>query len=341
VRPRRTLKAPPALSGPMPVIETRDLAKHYGDIKAVDGVSLKVDEGEIFGLLGPNGAGKTTTLSMLVTLTKPTSGSATVAGFDVAREPLKVRQQVGIVFQEPSLDAILTGRENLDLHGRLYGVSKAERGPRIKEMLKLVDLESRADHLVKTYSGGMKRRLEIARGLLHKPRVLFLDEPTLGLDPATRENIWQHIERMVEEQRTTIILTTHYMDEADRLCDRVGIIDHGKIVALDTPGALRASLGGDVVKLRLKSPTTKPFEALKFVKRAELKGSEVLLTVEDSATNLASILEQVDGVEHVELRTPTLQDVFLHYTGRDLREESEEEEGSGFMSAYTATQRGN
>jgi ABC-2 type transport system ATP-binding protein len=326
----------------MAVIETRDLAKHYGEIKAVDGVTLDIAEGEVFGLLGPNGAGKTTTLSMLVTLTKPTSGTARINGMDVAREPLKVREQVGIVFQEPSLDAILTGRENLDVHGRLYGVQPAaRRAERIAELLKLVDLEGRADDLVKTYSGGMKRRLEIARGLMHKPRVLFLDEPTLGLDPATREHIWTYLERMVEELRTTVILTTHYMDEADRLCDRVGIIDHGKIVALDTPERLRASLGGDVVKLRLKAPSTKPFEALKFVKRAEVKGNEVLLTVEDSATNLAAILAAADGVEHVELRTPTLQDVFLHFTGREMREESEDEAGSGFMSAFSATQRGN
>jgi len=320
-------------------IETRDLRKHYGEIKAVDGVTLDIAEGEVFGLLGPNGAGKTTTLSLLTTLGKPTSGSARIHGIDVVAEPLKVRKQVGIVFQEPTLDAVLTGRENLELHGILYGVAKAERPARIKELLQLVDLENRANDLVKTYSGGMKRRLEIARGLMHKPRVLFLDEPTLGLDPQTREHIWAYIEKMVEEQHTTVVLTTHYMDEAERLCDRIGIIDHGRIVALDTPERLRASVGGEVVKLRMKEPSAKVFESLPFVKRTEIKGQEVLLTVEDAASNLPAILAAArDGVLHVELRTPTLNDVFLHYTGREMREEFEEQDG--FMGSFAAAQRG-
>ncbi|MCA1814497.1 MAG: ATP-binding cassette domain-containing protein [Halobacteriales archaeon] len=321
----------------MPVIATHDLRKHYGEVKAVDGIDLSISEGEIFGLLGPNGAGKTTTLHMLATLQRPTSGSAVVAGFDTVKQPLKVRQRVGMVFQEPTLDSTLTGRENLDLHGRLYGVKGKERPGRIAELLKLVDLEGRADDFVKHYSGGMKRRLEIARGIMHHPEILFLDEPTLGLDPQTREHIWAYIEKMVAEQHTTIILTTHYMDEADRLCDRIGIIDHGKIIALDTPENLCASLGGDVVKLRMANPTTKPFEAMKFVKAAEIKGNEVLLTVEDSSSHLAEILQRSDGVQHVELHTPTLNDVFLKFTGREMREESGE---GGFLADYQASQRG-
>jgi len=311
------------------VIQTRGLKKTFGDIEAVRGVDLDIPEGEIFGLLGPNGAGKTTTLSMLATLQRPTSGTATVAGFDTVKTPLEVRKRVGMVFQEPTLDVVLTGRENLVLHGMLYGVSKKERGPRIAELLKLVDLEARADDLVRTYSGGMKRRMEIARGLMHHPSVLFLDEPTLGLDPQTREHIWAYIERMVKEQRTTIILTTHYMDEADRLCDRV---------ALDTPRNLRGSIGGDVVKLRMKEPTTKPFEAMKFVKAAEVKGPEVILTVERSEVHLQEILAAAGAIESVELRTPSLNDVFLKWTGREMRDEGEVE--GGFMSQMQMSQRG-
>jgi ABC-2 type transport system ATP-binding protein len=320
------------------IIATRDLRKSFGDIEALRGVSLDIPEGEVFGLLGPNGAGKTTTLSILATLQKPTSGTASVAGFDVVRAPLEVRKVVGMVFQEPTLDSVLTGRENLELHGMLYGVPRARRKGRIAELLKLVDLEQRADDLVRTYSGGMKRRLEIARGIMHRPRVLFLDEPTLGLDPQTREHIWAYIERMVEEQRTTIILTTHYMDEAERLCDRVGIIDHGRIVALDSPEALRAQVGGDVVRLRMKEPSAKPFEALPFVRSAEVKGSEVWLTVENSSVHLPEILWAATGVESVELRTPTLNDVFLKYTGREMRDEAEAE--GGFMADFQASQRG-
>jgi ABC-2 type transport system ATP-binding protein len=328
------------------IIEVRDVRKEFPTkggppVKAVDGVTLSIPEGEIFGLLGPNGAGKTTLLSILITLQKPTSGTATIAGLDVLKEPLAVRKVVGMVFQEPSLDTILTGRENLDLHARLYGVPRAKVKPRIAELLKLVDLEARADHLVKTYSGGMKRRMEIARGLLHWPKVLFLDEPTLGLDPQTREHIWAYIERMVQEERTTVVLTTHYMDEADRLCDRIGIIDHGRIVALDTPEGLKGALGGDVVRLRMRSaPDAKAFEGLPFVRKAEVQGLDVVLTIEGASRHLPALLAEADGVEQVELRSPTLNDVFLAHTGRGIRDEVRTVEGSGFMDNYASANVG-
>ena len=235
------------------IIEVKALTKVFdNEIRAVDGVSFNVEEGEILGFLGPNGAGKTTTLNMLSTLLRPTSGAATVNGYNILEEPDGVRRSIGFVFQDPTLDDELTGRENLDFHGRIYGLKRDVRQQRIKDMLKVVQLTERADDLVKTYSGGMKRRLEIARGLLHYPKVLFLDEPTLGLDPQTRRAIWEHIQRLNQEESITIILTTHYTEEADYLCDRIQIIDFGKIVALDTPDKLKARLEGDIVSLVFK-----------------------------------------------------------------------------------------
>jgi len=319
------------------VIEAQGLQKHFGKpdvkdrhgkpkgVRAVDGIDLAIRKGEIFALLGPNGAGKTTTLSMLVTIQRPTGGWAKVAGMDVAQSPAEVRKHVGIVFQEPSLDTLLSARENLLLHGRLYGVPPAQLDARCDEMLKLVGLEERADDLVKKYSGGMKRRLEIARGLFHRPEVLFLDEPTLGLDPATREKIWEYIRKLRDESGTTIVLTTHYMEEADSLCDRVAIIDKGKIVALGTPRELKASLGGDVVHLTgVSADAEKRLAALPFVKKTERKGNMLSLTVESAGTNLPRILAAAGDVASVEVRTPRLEDVFLHHTGRGLREEGEE-----------------
>ena len=236
-------------------IEVKELTKIFdGDVKAVDGISFNVKEGEILGFLGPNGAGKTTTLNMLSTLLRPTSGTATVNGHDILTEPDAVRRSIGYVFQDTTLDIELTGRENLDFHGRLYGLERNTRQQRIKEVLELVQLTDRADNFAKTYSGGMKRRLEIARGLLHYPKVLFLDEPTLGLDLQTRRSIWEHILHLNQEKNVTIILTTHYTEEADHLCKRILIIDFGKIVVLDTPDNLKARLEGDVVTLLFKDP---------------------------------------------------------------------------------------
>ncbi len=232
------------------VIETHQLTKTYGSLKAVDKLDITVESGEIFGLLGPNGAGKTTTISMLCTILKPTSGSATVNDFDIVKEANKVRKSIGIVFQEPSIDDRLTGRENLFMHANLYGVPASVQKDRINRILKLVELEDRADDLLRTYSGGMRRRLEIGRGLIHYPKVLFLDEPTVGLDPQTRDHIWKYIRQLKEAEDITVVLTTHYMDEADRLSDRIAIMDHGKIVILDSPPKLKETLEGDVVAVK-------------------------------------------------------------------------------------------
>lgn len=316
------------------MIEARGLRKVFKgkkEVVAVDGIDLEIRRGEIFGLLGPNGAGKSTTLSMLVTIQRATGGSARVAGIDVAADPHAVRQQVGIVFQEPSLDTLLTARENLELHGRLYGVPPDRLKARTDEMLRLVQLEDRANDLVKKYSGGMKRRLEIARGLMHEPKVLFLDEPTLGLDPATRERIWEHIREMRARSGTTIVLTTHYMDEADHLCDRLAIIDHGRIVAQGTPAELKASLGGDLVLLAPTSVRPR-VEPLPFVKKVEERDGRLALTVENASANLARIITAAGNVESVETRSPRLEDVFIQLTGKGLRDEK----GEDYFDQYVA-----
>ena len=225
----------------MDIISTENLTKTFDGFTAVDHIKFSVKEGEIFGFLGPNGAGKTTTIKMLTTLLYPTEGSASIVGFDILKQRAKVRENIGIVFQEPALDPVLTGRENLDFHARMYGLSPEKRKKRIIDVLTLVELLDKKDVLVKTYSGGMKRRLEIARGLMHSPKVLFLDEPTLGLDAQTRRAIWDYIKRLNKDENTTIFLTTHYMDEADYLCDHIGIIDHGKIIASGDPKTLAKS----------------------------------------------------------------------------------------------------
>ena len=239
----------------MDIIKTEDLTKKFSDLTAVNSISFSVKKGEIFGFLGPNGAGKTTTIKMLTTLLNPTKGSALVADYDIIKKRDKVRQNIGVVFQEPALDTELTGRENLDFHARMYGLDSDKRKSRINDVLKLVDLEDKKDVFVKNYSGGMKRRLEIARGLMHFPTVLFLDEPTLGLDAQTRRAIWNYILRMNKDEGTTIFLTTHYMDEADYLCDRVGIIDRGKILIIDSTSNLKNSIGNDVITLSCSNLT--------------------------------------------------------------------------------------
>jgi len=308
----------------MPIIETANLRKEYDKLVALDNLNLQVNEGEIFGLLGPNGAGKTTTLMTLTTLIKPTSGTAKVNGHDIVKNPSMVRKSIGIVFQDPSSDDILTGYENLKLHGMLYGMPVDLREERIKEVLNLVDLTDRKDERVKKYSGGMRRRLEIARGLMHRPKVLFLDEPTLGLDPQSRENIWQYIENLSGHGEMSIIITTHYMEEADRLCSRLAIIDRGKVVALDSPSNLKKIIGGEVVVLKIKNPVIDSFEKLDFVKNIELKNDLVYLTVLNAGANLQQILQVAGKVDSVEIHSPTLNDVFLHFTGREIREDSTE-----------------
>ena len=310
----------------MGAIETHGLTKRFGELVAVDNLDLDVTEGEIFGLLGPNGAGKTTTISMLATLLGLDGGSASVAGFDVVQQPSKVREQMGIVFQDPSSDDILTGHENLYLHGLMYGVPRAVIPGRIEEALELVQLKGREHDLVRTYSGGMRRRLELARGLLHHPRILFLDEPTLGLDPQTRQRIWTHIESIVAERKVTIILTTHYMEEADRLCDRLAIIDFGRIVALDSPTALKAVVGGDTVQLEVAdaAAAVAALEVLECVSRCEVRDGRLDVAVQNVAQNLPAIFAAAGDIASFSVRNTTLDDVFLHYTGHDIRNEGAE-----------------
>jgi ABC-2 type transport system ATP-binding protein len=324
----------------MSIIEIKSLTKTFGKIQAVRGIDLNIEKGEIFGLLGPNGAGKTTTIGMLCTIIRPTSGSATLAGFDVVKNPAEVRRQVGIVFQDPTLDTVLTGHENLELHARLYGMPAAEREKRITEMLELVDLKERSKDITRTYSGGMRRRLELARGLLHKPAVLFLDEPTLGLDPQTRARTWDYIKKMAQKEQTTVVLTTHYMEEAEQVCDRVGIIDQGQIMALDAPDNLKESMGGDLVVIRAKEPPLQKIQTLPYVKDVKLNDGAVEITMKDAHLHLPELLSIIPHIECVETRVPTLNDVFIKLTGHDIREDSPEDSGSWVDSVARYRQRG-
>lgn len=309
-------------------IETRNLTKKFGNLVAVNRVNLEINEGELFGLLGPNGAGKTTLIHMLSTILPPTRGIAKVAGSDIRKDPDAVRKSIGIVFQDPSLDNRLTGRENLDFHGRMYGMTKEQRDEQVKKVLEIVALRDRADVMVQNYSGGMKRRLEMARGLMHRPKILFLDEPTLGLDPQTRRVIWEHIRVLNEVEKVTIILTTHYIEEADYLCNRVAIIDHGKIVALDEPNALKDRLKGDVVSINISNPEKylSVFRKSKLVKKAKIVDGTLHLQVssgERAIPKLLDLAKKHGGQVHtVSLSRPTLEDVFIHYTGRAIREEA-------------------
>ena len=318
------------------MITIRNLVKRYQNIIAVNDLSLDIHENEVFGLLGPNGAGKTTTIHMLATLLKPTSGTATINGYDIVNEPAKVRASIGIVFQAPSSDDMLTGYENLKLHSLLYSVPRDIREKRICEVLELVGLTERKGDKVKQYSGGMRRRLEIARGLIHRPKVIFLDEPTLGLDPTGRESMWKYIKQLVREEKIIIILTTHYMEEADILCDRIGIIDKGKIIALDTPSKLKKMIASDTIKLKLKKKNSQDIETLRsftFIHKIEsinINDEQIfILSVDNASHNLPIILKYID-VKSVEFTSTTLNDVFLGFTGRDLKEQPE----GGFMERY-------
>jgi ABC-2 type transport system ATP-binding protein len=315
------------------LITVKNLVKKYADFKALDGLSFEVNENEIFGLLGPNGAGKTTLIHILATLLKPTEGGAIVNGFDVLHNATKVRQSIGVVFQAPSSDDILTGYENLKIHALLYGIPRKLREKRISEVLELVGLEDRKNDQVKKYSGGMRRRLEIARGLLHHPKVFFLDEPTLGLDPKSRETMWKYIKKMVREEKVTIILTTHYMEEADMLCDRIGFITNGKIIALDSPSKLKQEIGGDIVKITFNDriPLDKDFTKFDFVHKVEQKENSVIIYLEKVNSNLHMLIKDLDGVQTIEYKKPTLNDVFLKLSGDYLSGDSPE---GGFMQRY-------
>jgi len=306
----------------MNIIEVKNLTKKYGDFTAVNGISFAVEKGEIFGFLGPNGAGKSTTIGMLSTLITVTAGRAKINNFDVAEETDEVRRSIGLVFQDPSLDDRLKARENLEFHARLYGLTKKEYKERVKEVLELVELWDRRENLVRSFSGGMKRRLEIARGLIHFPKLLFLDEPTLGLDPQTRAHIWEYILKLRESQQMTIFMTTHYMNEAE-YCDRIAIIDQGEIVALDTPEKLKRKVGGDIVQLR---SAEKDKLAAELKKRYRLKvkseGEKLSIEVPDGEKFLPRLFNELDAsIDAIELRKPTLEDVFLKLTGRKIREE--------------------
>jgi len=310
-------------------IEARGLVKRFGELTAVDGIDLSVPAGSIYAMLGPNGAGKTTTINMLTTLTRPTAGEARVAGHDLLRAPDKVRAKIGVTFQEIVLDRDLSGREVLDIHGRLYRQPTAQRRRRIAELVELVQLGDAIDRRVGTYSGGMKRRLELARGLMTDPAVLFLDEPTQGLDPQNRVGIWSYIRELNRSRGLTLLLTTHYMDEAEALASHVGIVDKGRLVAEGEPQRLVESMGADVIRVRGQGAPghfVQSVAALPFVSRveAEADGELVIVYVDSGSRRLVDVVGAASGngfrVEDVTVARPSLGDLFLSYTGRALRD---------------------
>ena len=304
------------------LVEVENLTRKFRQLTAVDGVSFQVNQGEIFGFLGPNGAGKTTTINILCTLLLPTSGRASVCGYDVVKQRNQVRHCIGLVFQDPTLDDYLTGEQNLLFHAYAYNVSREVREKRLKELLTLVDLWDRRKSKVQTYSGGMKRRLEIARGLLHYPRVLFLDEPTLGLDPQTRYLLWEHIRALRQQENLTIFMTTHYMDEAEN-CDRIAIIDHGQIVALDTPRNLKDMVGGDVVTLQAEDNNAAVQELKeRYSISAQVQDGMVVFSVPRGEEFIPEFVRGFNNhLLSIGVRRPTLDDVFLKTTGRAIREQ--------------------
>jgi ABC-2 type transport system ATP-binding protein len=302
-------------------VVAQSLGKRFGDVEAVCGIDLAVGAGEVFGFLGPNGAGKSTTINMLCTLVTPTSGTASVAGYDVVAERDAVRRNIGLVFQDPTLDTYLSAERNLRLHAELYGVPREVLGPRLRQVLDMVGLWERRESKVSTFSGGMRRRLEIARGLLHSPHVLFLDEPTIGLDPQTRASIWGYIRELQQAEQITIFMTTHYMDEAE-FCDRIAIIDHGTIIALDTPENLKASVGKDRVQL-----TTDDDEAAiralrdRFELVASMAEGKVTVAVERGERFVPRLFAQLGvPIRSVSVARPSLDDVFMAYTGTTIRD---------------------
>ena len=316
----------------MYAVETKSLSKIYEKgLKAVDDVSIKVDNGEIFGFLGPNGAGKSTTIMILTTLLKPTPGTAHVAGFDVVSQAKKVREMIGYVQQDSTVDEYLTGRENLELQARLNHLQKDLIKSRVDEILDLVELSDRQHDSVNAYSGGMRKRLDIAGGLLHRPKVLFLDEPTLGLDIQTRYKIWEYVKRIHKEYNMSIFLTTHYMEEADRLCDNISIIDYGKIKITDSPMLLKNALGNDVIVFEIDSDTKlesliSEIQKIHLVKNIKTNGKEVTVFSTNGNQVMPKIFEISSKIgikiESISLTKPTLDDVFLSYTGRELRDEN-------------------
>jgi ABC-2 type transport system ATP-binding protein len=305
-----------------PVIRAEQLVKRYGEVEAVRGIDLSVQRGEIFGFLGPNGAGKSTTINILCTLLRPSGGRAFVAGLDVLQEADAVRGRIGLVFQDPALDEQLTARENLEFHAFLYNVPRAMRRQRVDEVMAMVELADRASSTVATFSGGMKRRLEIARGILHSPEVLFLDEPTRGLDPQTRRHIWDYLRQLRQAEGITIFMTTHYMDEAE-VCDRIAIIDMGRIAAIGTPDELKAKVGGDVISI---ATTDNAVSAAELRSRFGLTpvpdNGTLRVEVGDGAAVIPRLVRELSAqVTSVTMRRPSLDDVFLKLTGRAIRDE--------------------
>jgi ABC-2 type transport system ATP-binding protein len=320
------MTSPASNGASAPAISVRDLVKNFNEVRAVRGVNFEVAMGEVFGFLGPNGAGKTTTINMLCTLAKPTSGEASVAGHDVVSERDDVRRNIGLVFQDPTLDGYLTAAQNLQLHAELYGVQSDLVRPRMRQVMEMVGLWDRKDSVVGTFSGGMRRRLEIARGLMHSPRVLFLDEPTIGLDPQTRRSIWDYIRELKEREEITIFMTTHYMDEAE-WCDRIAIMDHGEIVALDSPEALKAGVGKDRVTI-LADDNDAAIVALQRQFGIEAKVSEGAVTfgVPAGEAFLPRLFAEFElPIRSVSVSRPTLDDVFMSYTGTTIRDAEEDQ----------------
>jgi ABC-2 type transport system ATP-binding protein len=317
-------------TAPLKAIEVINIVKRYGNFTAVDGVSFDVAEGEIFGLLGPNGAGKSTLIRMMTTLLEITSGTAMIEGSDVRKDPDRARRCMGVIPQAMTSDGDLTVWENLSIYSKLYGISTAEREKSIDELLELVDLTQWRDAPAKNLSGGMRRRLEIARGLVHHPKIFFLDEPTTGLDPVSRVAVWEMITNIKQKQHLTVLITTHYMDEADRLCDRIAIVDHGKLVALDTPRALKASIpGSSVIEsqfLNVPKDWQQTLENLAAVKSVQPEGADMyrILTDDGSKTTTDLVETAVHAgvvVKTLTVQSTTLDDVFVHYTGRQLRDQ--------------------
>jgi len=310
-------------------IELKSLTKSFGDVIAVNDISLSVKPGEIFGFLGPNGAGKSTTIMILTTLLKPTSGQALICGFDVMTNAKKVRENIGYVQQETTVDDYLTGRENLLLQARLNHIPKNEINKRIDELLELIELTDKQDKAVGTYSGGMRKRLDIAGGLLHRPKVLFLDEPTVGLDIQTRRKIWEYIKKIHDEFEITIFLTTHYMEEADKLCDRIGIIDGGKIQVIDSPEKMKKAMGNEVISIILEGENHNSFlselKKIEFVTKINEDGSKLTLFASNGTEVIPKIFQISSGlnikITSISLTRPTLDDVFLSYTGHEIRDD--------------------
>ena len=310
-------------------IELKSLTKSYGDVIAVNDISLSVESGEIFGFLGPNGAGKSTTIMILTTLLKPTSGQALISGFDVMTDAKQVRENIGYVQQETTVDEYLTGRENLLLQAKLNHIPKGEIDKRIDELLELIELTDKQDKAVVTYSGGMRKRLDIAGGLLHRPKVLFLDEPTVGLDIQTRRKIWEYIKKIHDEFEMTIFLTTHYMEEADKLCDRVGIIDGGKIQVIDSPKNMKNAMGNEVISIILEGENHVSFlselKKIEFVKKINEDGSKLTLFASNGTEVIPKIFQissELDiKITSISLTQPTLDDVFISYTGHEIRDD--------------------